>query len=247
MKPCICIVALMLALASGPAVAQERPEEVSTIVVTGEGTSEAYPDMFIVDAVVQGRGATQTAALRELADAQARLLDAWPRLDGLTEGQTTTGNISVEPRRDPECENNARRDDVCPILGYVAVSAIALRGAPADRAGDAVSLASELGANTARLDEYALSNRQRLRESANRAAFEDARRQASLLAEAAGRRLGRIVRIQDPSAARYNSDEATQISEIVVVGSRIRPSVSIGAAPAPIEVTARITVVFEIE
>lgn len=246
MGPLASLTAIILASAPMPASAQDRPSEASTIIVTGEGSAEGRPDSFSVDAGVQGRGATQTAALRELSEAQGRLLEQWPRLDGLTEGVATTGDISIAPHRDPECESNARRDDSCPILGYVAYSAIALRGAPAELAGDAVSLASDLGATSARLDEYEVSDRQALREQANRAAFEDARRQANLLASASGRRLGRLVRIQDPSAARYDG-ESLQIEEVVVVGSRARPTVSIAAAPEPVRVSARITVVFEIE
>lgn len=248
MKSLACITALVLSGAAVPAFAQDRPPEAATIIVTGEGMSEAHPDMFVVDASAQGRGATQVEALRELADIQARLLDGWTSLEGLSRAEATTGNTSIEPRRDPECESNARRDDSCPILGYVAHAAVSLRGAPAERAGDAISLASDLGANTARLDEYDLSSRQALRESANRAAFEDARRQATLLAEASGRRLGRIIRIQDPSAASYSgADDATQVGEVIVTGSRVRPAVSLEAAPDPVRVNARITVVFEID
>lgn len=246
MKLLASLTAIILASAPMPASAQDRPPEASTIIVTGEGSAEGRPGSFTVDAGLQGRGPTQTAALRELSEAQSRLLEQWPRLDGLTEGVATTGDISIAPHRDPECESNARRDDSCPILGYVAYSAIVLRGAPAERAGDAVSLASDLGATSARLDEYEVSDRQALREQANRAAFEDARRQANLLAGASGRRLGRLVRIQDPSAARYDG-ESLQIEEVVVVGSRARPAVSIAAAPEPVRVSARITVVFEIE
>lgn len=246
MKLLAGLTAIVLAGVSTPLFAQDRAPESSTIVVTGEGTAEGRPDFFTVDAVVQGRGATQTAALREVSEAQARLLERWPRLEGLTTAVATTGNISIEPRRDPECESNARRDDSCPVLDYVAYSAIGLSGSPAERAGDAVSLASDLGATSARLAEYEISDRQALREQANRAAFEDARRQAGLLASASGRRLGRLVRIQDPSAARYDG-EAFQIEEVVVTGGRVQPAVSIAAAPEPIRVSARITVVFEIE
>jgi len=248
MKLLTSMTTLALLVTPASALAQDRAEEISTIVVTGEGIGEALPNVFTVNASAQGRGETQAAALRQLAEKQSRLLEQWAQLDGLTEARATTGDISIEPRRDPGCEGAARRDDTCPVVDYIAYSAVTLRGAPADRAGDAVSLASDLGAVRAGLGEYIFSDRRSLREHANRAAFEDARRQATLLADASGRRLGRIVRIQDPSAARYNAgDEATQIDEIVVTGSRVRPAVSIEAAPEPVRVNARITVVFEIE
>jgi uncharacterized protein YggE len=245
MKTLACLTVIALA-AAAPSLAQDRTPEPSTIVVTGEAEVEAQPDRFVVDAAVQGRGDTQVEALRALAGAQSRLLNAWPRLEGLSSARATTGDISLEPRHDPACENT-RREDSCRIVAYIARTGVSLSGAPAELAGEAVSLASELGANSAHLDEYGLSDRSSLREQANRAAFEDARRQATLLAEASGRRLGRIVRIQDPTAARQGSDDAMQIDEVVVTGSRVRPAVSIEAAPEPVVVRARLTVVFEIE
>lgn len=118
---------------------------------------------------------------------------------------------------------------------------------PAERAGDAISLASELGATTARLDDYSLSDPEALLAEANRAAFADAQTQAERLSEASGRRLVRILRIQDPTAPRLGSEADTEINEVVVTGSRIRSAVSIAVAPEPVETTARVFVVFEIE
>jgi uncharacterized protein YggE len=88
-----------------------------------------------------------------------------------------------------------------------------------------------------------------LRAEANRAAFADAQVQAERLSQASGRRLVGILRIQDPSAPRYgdNVGEAMDIDEVVVTGSRIRQAVSIAVAPEPVETTARVIVVFEIE
>lgn len=246
MKTLACIAAAVSALAL-PAAAQDSLGNRPTIVVTGNGRASAQPDTFRVDASVRGRGATQQEALRSLAGAQSRLIEAWPTLEGLERGRVTTGDIALDTLHDPECEENARRDEECPILAYFATSALTLEGAPAERAGDAISLASELGATTARLDEYSLSNAEELRAQANRAAFADAQTQADRLSEASGRRLVRILRIQDPSAPRYDDSEAMEIDEVVVTGSRIRQAVSIAVAPEPVEATARVFVVFEIE
>lgn len=226
----------------GPALSQERP----TIVVTGNGEASAPPDRFRIGAGVEGRGDTQAEALRALSMAQARIMDALPRLDGLTHAVLTTGNIGIHPITDQDCERRAGRNEACPALGYRAGAGIKFEGAPANRAGNAISLASELGASQAALDEYALGDQAALREQANRAAFLDARRQAEMLAQASGSRLVRIVRIQDPSA-RYDDATNTEVDEIVVTGSRIRQAVSIAAAPEPVTANARITVVFEIE
>lgn len=241
---CVALAATALAL---PAGAQESFADRPTIVVTGNGRASAQPDTFKVDANVRGRGATQQEALRALAAAQGRLIESWPRLEGLTRGRVTTGAISLDTAHDPNCEQNARRDEECPILGYFATSGLSLEGMPAERAGDAISLAAELGATAARLDDYSLSNPEALRAEANGAAFADARAQAERLSQASGLRLVRILRIQDPTAPRPGSGEAAEIGEIVVTGSRIRSPVSIAVAPEPVETTARVFVVFEIE
>lgn len=244
MKMLACIAAATaLAL---PAAAQESFANRPTIVVTGNGRASASPDTFRVDAGVRGRGATQQEALRSLATAQDRLLEAWPRLEGLQRGRVTTGDVALDTLHDPDCEENARRDEECPILAYFATSELTLEGVPAERAGDAISLASELGATTARLSEYSLSHPEELRAQANRAAFADAQTQANRLSEASGHRLVRILRIQDPTAPRSDGD-ATEIDEVVVTGSRIRQAISITVAPEPVEATARVFVVFEIE
>ncbi|HEX8662172.1 MAG TPA: SIMPL domain-containing protein [Brevundimonas sp.] len=244
MKTLACIAAATaLAL---PAAAQDSFANRPTIVVTGNGQASAQPDTFRVDAGVRGRGANQQEALRALAAAQGRLIEAWPKLEGLQRGRVTTGDIALDTLHDPDCEENARRDEECPILAYFATSALTLEGVPAERAGDAISLASELGATTARLDEYSLSNSDDLRAQANRAAFADAEAQAARLSEVSGRRLVRILRIQDPTAPRSDYD-AQEIDEVVVTGSRIRQAVSIAVAPEPVEATARVFVVFEIE
>lgn len=247
MKTLVCFAALAAAALALPVAAQDSFANRPTIVVTGNGRASAQPDTFTVDASVRGRGATQQEALRELAAAQGRLIEAWPKLEGLSHGRVTTSSIALDTLHDPECEENARRDEECPILAYFATSALTLVGLPAERAGDAISLASELGATTARLDEYSLSNPEALRAEANRAAFADAQAQAARLSEASGRRLVRILRIQDPTAPRYGADQDMEIDEVVVTGSRIRQAVSIAVAPEPVETTARVFVVFEIE
>jgi uncharacterized protein YggE len=248
MKTLACIAVAATALAV-PAAAQDSFANRPTIVVTGNGRASAQPDTFTVDASVRGRGVTQNEALRSLAEAQGRLIAAWPKLEGLARGRVTTGNIALDTLHDPECEQNARRDEECPVLAWFATSELTLEGMPAERAGDAISLASELGATTARLDDYSLSSPEALRAEANRAAFADAQVQAERLSQASGRRLVGILRIQDPSAPRYgdNVGEAMDIDEVVVTGSRIRQAVSIAVAPEPVETTARVIVVFEIE
>lgn len=251
MKTLVSIVAAAAALAL-PAAAQDSLADHPTIVVIGTGEAEAQPDQFEVEVVVVGRGSTQVEALQAFSTVQSRVLETLPRLQGLTEARLTTGATSVAPSYGPSCETDRyeRETSDCPIIGYFASSPLSFTGSPVERAGDAVSMASELGAVRARLGDYALVDRRALQDAANRAAFSDAERQARMLAEASGRRIVRILRIQDPSA-RFTDDvsQGGELNDIVVSADRSfeSPTVGIAVAPEPVRATARLTVVFEIQ
>lgn len=246
MKPIFAAAAILLT--ATPVLAQDRLSDRPSIIVVGEGEAEQAPDTFRVMADVEGRGATQVDALRHLAGTLDRLGADLQRLEGLQTARLSTGLPQVEPTHAADC--NSQRyggdQDNCPVTGYRAAMSVTLEGAPIARAGDAVSLAAERGARNARLESVYLASDRGLQAEANQAAFADARRQADALAQASGQRVVRILRIQDPGARNYESS-ATQIDEVVVTGSRIRPSVSLNVAPPPVHVTSRLTVVFEIE
>lgn len=250
MKTLACI-AVAAAAFAWPTAAQDSLASRPTIVVIGTGEAEAQPDRFDVDVIVSENGATQAEALQAFSTVQSGILETLPRMQGLTEARVTTGATSIAPRYGPTCQTDRYDRDTrdCPIIGYFASSILSFTGSPAERAGDALSLASELGAVQARLEDYALVDMQTLQDAANRAAFADAERQARMLAEASGRRIVRILRIQDPSAR--GTDMASpggELDDIIVTGIiPPSPTVTVAVAPEPVRATARLTVVFEIE
>lgn len=247
MKTFACVAFAAVVVAS-PATAQDSLANRPTIVVIGNGEAEAQPDLFEISIGVEGRGTTQVDALRAFSTTQSRLMETLPQLQGLTGGRVTTGNVNVQPRHEPSCGSREYDRDTsdCPIIGYSVASTLTFTGAPVERAGDAISMASEFGATEASLNDYALADMRALQDAANRAAFSDAERQAQMLAEASGRRIVRILRIQDPSA---RVSEQISVDDIVVTGARrsLRSTVSIVVAPQPVRATSRVTVVYEIE
>lgn len=244
-------IALATVVLAWPAAAQDSLANRPTIIVLGNGEAEVQPDRFEVEVVVLGRGATQVEALQAFSTVQSGMLETLPRLQGLTEARVTTGATSVAPRYGPNCETDQYDRDTrdCPIMGYFASSILSFTGSPAERAGDAVSMASELGASQARLGDYALIDSRALQDAANRAAFSDAERQARMLAEASGRQIVRILRIQDPSARVTDiASQGEELNDIIVTGRSFQsPAVTIAVVPEPVRATARVTVVFEIE
>jgi uncharacterized protein len=246
---CIALAATVLALPASAQVAgtsapvAERP----TILVVGEGHAESAPDTFVIRAMIEQSGVDSDAALRAMNEAQTRVMNGLADMMGLTNVRLSNDALSVAPVRDPACAQLRGREDECPVVGYKATMPVSMSASPATRAGDAVSLASELGAINASLESFALTDTEALQAQANREAFNDARRQAQSLAEASGQRIVRVLRVSDANARIYARDNLVSMDEVVVTGSRVRPSVPISVAPPPTQVQANISVLFEIE
>jgi uncharacterized protein YggE len=238
-------VAAFAAMAS-PALCQDALPGRPVIVVSGSAEVSAPPDRFAIDVTISGRGDTQVAALRALATVQDRVVETLPNLDGVEDVRLTTDDVELEPVYDRSC-GDRYDENRCPVVGYTATMDIQFEAAPATKAGDALSLASELGATSVRLNAYSLSEIASLRQEADRAAYADARQQADGLAGASGSRVVRVIRIQDASVPPEAFAEATEVDEVVVTGSRVRPAVSLVALPKPVVARSRLTVIFEIE
>lgn len=233
-----------------PTLAQDEITSRPSIVVVGLGRAEQTPEIFRMSADLQGRGATQVDAFRELANVQKRVRDGLANLNGLTNVEVTTGQASVSAVPDPQCVGDRYDTEGldCPATGYLAAVSVVAQGSPVDRAGDAVSLAAQLGARNSSMTSTKLVDESQVRAEANRAAFADARRQALALADAADQRIVRVLRVQDPTAESYRTDvSAGHLGDVVVVGARPQLEVPLEVAPPPVVHTSRLTVVFEIE
>lgn len=239
--------AVVLMLAT-PAMSQELKAARPSITVLGQGLVETAPDTFRMSADLQGRGADQVAALRVLADAQMRVSDI-QLLDGLEKARLTTGAPSVSPTFDPQCggDGYGRDTEDCPVVGYVAAISFTLEAGPASRAGDAMSLAAERGASNAKVESFYLSDDAAQAVEAQRAAFNDARRQAESLAAAAGQRIKRVLTLQDPNASNARRVTYGYMEDVVVTANRTRQTVSLDVAPPPVRTEARVLATFEIE
>lgn len=245
MKTIACIAGLATVLIALPAIAQtgaERP----TIVVEGRGVAERTPDAFFIGGDLRGEGPDSVSALHALADAQTRVTEGLNDFEGLAAGKLRTQSVEVQPIYAGNCQPNRRDDDACPVTAWAATLRFQFKGAPASLAGNAVSLAAELGARRVSITGSEVEDETALRADANRLAFADARRQADTLAAASGQRIVRLLRVQD-SNARFLEQDSGQIDEVVVTGSRIRPSVAIPVDQPPVRIETRLTVVFEIE
>ncbi|HXH03366.1 MAG TPA: SIMPL domain-containing protein [Candidatus Competibacteraceae bacterium] len=186
------LAALLLAGAAGAA---PPPPEAHTLEVGGMGEVRARPDVAWLNAGVESRAATARQALGDNAQAVRKLLDELKRL-GVAEQDVQTGSLNLGPQYPP----NRDYDQPLKPVGYVASQGLRVRVKPVDKAGQVLDALVAAGANQVQGISLALDDPAAVQDAARRAAVADARRRAALYAEAAGVRLGPVLRISEHSA-----------------------------------------------
>lgn len=236
--------ALMIA---APTTAQERDFS-ATIVITGSGRAEAAPDTFTMAAEIVGTGPDQAQAVEAMVLRQTQVSDAVSRLDGLQSAQLTTGLPSVEPVYASDCaRQGTARAGMCEITGYVARLPLSLKAQPANRGGDAVSLAAERGATGTRLESLTIADHDSLRREATQFAFENARLQAEVIANASGRTLGRVLKVEEPEARNFSLRRDFSGYEIDANYGVVNAATPIRLSPDAVSVQSTLIVTFAIE
>lgn len=236
-----------LALA-GAAKGQETELTRPRIIVQGQGVAERPAERFSLNLALVGRGPDQISALRDLAARRQRVLDGLLGLEGVAEAAVGVEAASVEGIPDSTCEAAPRFSNACAPSLFVATVRIAYRASPADRAGDAVSLAGELGATDVRLGQFDVVDSEALVSEATAAAVADARRQATTIAAASGYRLGRLVRVQDANTRDLGFIDIDQVADVGIFGSNAaRPEIRLDLPAPPVERRMRVAAEFEVE
>jgi uncharacterized protein YggE len=175
---------LVMALAAAPAAAQE------TISVTGNGHANVVPDRVAFTAGVQTLAETVEAAINQNSDRVSKIIAAL-KAAGADEKEIQTARFSIFPQQDQRAGSLPR------IVGYQVSNTITARSDKVADAGRLLQAAVKAGANTVSSLRFELSDPAKGRDEALRAAFADARAQALVLAQAAGRPLGNVLRITE--------------------------------------------------
>ncbi|MFJ9041956.1 SIMPL domain-containing protein [Streptomyces sp. NPDC102406] len=204
-------VLLALALPTAPAVAQAAPHagvprvaavkapKPATLTVTGEGRAAAAPDMATVTAGVEATGPTAKEALAAQNRAAEALLAA-VRGEGVADRDISTRTLAASAVYETGPEPGASPR----VAGYQASQSFsvtirdlrrtgALLQAITDAAGDAVRIHAVV---------FDVADPSRLRAAARTAAHADARAKAVQYAELSGRKLGRLVSLEETAGGR---------------------------------------------
>jgi uncharacterized protein YggE len=229
---------LLLVLIALPLAAQTTTPPspmLETITVNGKGKVTLTPDRFTFTAGVQSSAPTVEEAVNE-NNTKMNAVIASLKKAGATDQEVRTANFTIFPQQVYE-QGKAPR-----VVGYQANNTVIVTKRDIAAASKLLQVALNAGVNETSGLNFEVSDPARGRDQGLRAAFDDARSQAALLAQAAGRSLGRAMTISTatseapppprPVYAMAGAAKAEAVSQVPVEsGSR--------------EITFYVTVVFE--
>ena len=161
-----------------------------TVSVSGLGRSSVVPDRFSFTVGVQTVANTVDDAVTQNNKRVAAVIAAL-KAAGAQDKDIQTSNFNIWPQQD------YREGQQPKILGYQVVNSITVRSSKVADAGRLLGIAIGAGVNTSSGINFEVADPARGRDQGLRAAFDDARAKAALLAQAAGRTLGQVLMISE--------------------------------------------------
>lgn len=208
-----------------------------TISVSGSGRSIVAPDRFTFSVGVQTVGASVDAAVSENNRRTAAVIAAL-KAAGADEKDIQTANFNIWPQQDHQNGRLPR------ILGYHVSNNITVRSRKVADAGRLLGVAIGAGVNTSSGINFEVSDAARGRDEGLRAAYADARAKAALLAEAAGRRLGRAILITE---GRQHAPPPQPMPRAMVMEARADSGSEVPVESGSQERTYTVSVSFELD
>jgi uncharacterized protein len=169
-----------------PDLAGGAPEPSGAITVTGIGTVQTVPDQAEFTLGVQSKGPTAREALAANSERMRRVLAALSSA-GVAKEDVRTQDVSVSQ----SYSSDGLAD------GYSAHNSVSVTIRDLTKAGSVLDAASDAGANDVYGPTLTRSDQDELQSKALRAAVENARAKAHVLADAAGVHLGSVTAISE--------------------------------------------------
>lgn len=174
-------------IATGLTLASCNPEIVQ---VRGQGKAQAEPQFAAVAATVEGHGATSEAAAIN-ASARVRKIAEGLTKEGLAAKDILAQKFNID--HDFDCGKNA--------CEYEATYEISIAIRELSKLGAILALLPRLGVDRMSSPEFRLDDNGKLVKSARATAIANASDKAAEFASAAGRKLGRVVKIDDEQSS----------------------------------------------
>lgn len=212
----------------------QQEGEPETITVTGRSGMESTPDVAKVSVGVSSRAATPSVAREENSAAINATLAALAEM-GIEEKDIQTTNMNMWNSYD----NNGN------INGYRMSTDLTVYVRDITKAGDVVDAAIAAGSNELNGVEYLLSNEDEMYNTALADAIDLARQKAEVLAEAAGKTVGQVKKIDETSRAVATVREYAAPANPDVGSASKNDFARTTVRPGSSTVSAEVQVVFE--
>lgn len=229
-------VVALLSLMTTPllAAAQQAPQE-PVIIVTGEGTVKAAPDVAWVTIGAESRSKSPKDAQAQNATAMSAVHE---KLTGARIPKDAIRTVSVDVQPEVDWVDSRRV-----LRGYVARNTIEVRVDEIARVGEILDVAVGTGATSVQGLRFDIKDRSALERDALRRAVTDARQRADAGAAGAGTSIGRIVRIEEPGVERVPPPQPYMMARMAAAEDKAVTPVAAGE----IEIRARVTLTASIK
>ncbi len=228
MRKLLSIIAISIAAAG---VGYAETTAVPQLTVTGQGVAQVVPDMARVSLGVSERSDDAGQALDAVAGSIARMLTKLSEA-GVAERDIQSTQVNLSPQYDYNRKNNG-----APVLvGFVASSTLSVKVQDLSTLGAIMTAVTSVGANEIHGLQFDVKDRVGAEDSARALAVKDAMRRATVLAEAAGLKLGSVLMMQEGGAAPGRP----------VMMSREMASADMPIAAGEMGINSSVTMVFEL-
>ena len=213
-------------------VTASNAQPTNTVTSSGSGKVQAVPDEAVMAFGVTAQDANAKKALDE-ASAAAKKITAALKKEGIASEDIQTSNVSVYPQQTDQSGKVV-------ITGYQATISVNAKVKDIGNLGDIITAANDAGADTISGPSFTISEDSTYRAEAIDKAVADARKSAEAMAKAAGKSVGDVL-----SMSSANVSVPLPMGGTAYAADAARAAVPI--EPGQVEVTADVTVVFELK
>jgi uncharacterized protein YggE len=198
---CALTATLAVLAVSRPSILLTTPSASTTstpaagVITSGDAIVSKKPDLALISAAVDSKQGTASAAQQDLASKAAGLI-ARAKALGIADKDINTSGYSVGPSYAPNTNT---------IDGYRAFEQLLLKWHNVDTVGKALDALVQEGGATQISVGFTLADPKAAQAEARSLAIADARSRAQAMANAAGVKLGKVLRVIDLSTSGYPS------------------------------------------
>lgn len=222
--------AAMLAMPVAALFSQEATRQPPQITINANGEVQVTPDRARISLGVETHATTAREASQQNAAAQTKIIAAL-RAAGIPQASIRTTGFNIAPKQEYIPETRTWRVD-----GYQVTNIVVVVVEPVSKVGEVIDVALEAGANRVAGLNFEIKDATAAREAAMKQAVERARREAEIVATAAG---GRIVGLIEINVNSYEPSPPRPMMEMARMDQAASTPISEGTQPVTVNVNTR--------